>query len=146
MTVVLDTGPLGLLTQRRGVPQADECRAWLDGLLARGVDVAIPEIADYELRRELIRLGQTSGLERLDRLKALLEYLPINTEAMLQAAEYWAEARQHGRPTADKHALDGDAILAAQAKMLRAPETIIATTNVGHLSRFVPAKEWRQVL
>ena len=44
-------------------------------------------------------------------------------------------------------ALDGDVILAAQAVILRSQgyDTTIATTNVGHLSRFTPAKLWQEI-
>ena len=38
-------------------------------------------------------------------------------------------------------------ILAAQAEMIRSggDDVTIATTNVGHLSRFVPAQAWQEV-
>jgi hypothetical protein len=64
---------------------------------------------------------------------------------MLKAAELWAEARKRGRPTADPKELDGDVILAAQAALVadEGNEVIIATTNVGHLSQFIDAREWR---
>jgi hypothetical protein len=73
--------------------------------------------------------------------------MPITTEAMLQAAAYWAEARRQGRPTADGHALDGDVILAAQARTLarEGHEVVVATTNVAHLSRFVDARLWEEI-
>ena len=67
---------------------------------------------------------------------------------MLLAAELWAEVRQSGRPTADPKALDGDVILAAQAKLLSErseSEVIVATTNIGHLKRFVPAADWQSI-
>ncbi len=51
--------------------------------------------------------------------------------------------------TADPNALDGDVILAAQAIELsekRQQEIIIATTNVGHLSRFTIAQHWRDLV
>ncbi|MEG4441255.1 hypothetical protein QUB47_00065 [Microcoleus sp. AT9_B5] len=71
----------------------------------------------------------------------------MSTEVMLLAAQLWAQARSRGRPTAEPNALDGDVILAAQA-ILEASEgnqVVIATTNVGHLSQFIDAREWRLI-
>lgn len=45
-------------------------------------------------------------------------------------------------PTADPKDLDGDVILAAQALESGG---IVATDNVGHLGRYVTAKNWRDV-
>jgi hypothetical protein len=64
--VVLDTGPLGMVTHRGGVPEVDACKRWLLALAERGVRIGILEIADYEVRRELIRAGKVRGIERLD--------------------------------------------------------------------------------
>lgn len=104
--------------------------------------VFVPEIADYGVRRELLRANKTRSVKRLDSVKSLADYLPIDTRTMLLAAEFWAEARQRGMPTADAHALDGDAILAAQATLARA---IVATNNIGHLDQFVETKNWRDI-
>lgn len=142
MTVVLDTGPLGLVTQRRGVAEADACVAWLDTLLARGVHVVVPEIADYELRRELLRAGKDASIGRLDRLVNVLHYAALTTDAMREAARLWARARRQGLPTAADPALDGDVILAAQTTLLPGEQAVVATTNLGHLRRFVPAELW----
>lgn len=73
----------------------------------------VPEIADYEVRRELIRAKKREGIERLNALIKQLDYLAITTPAMRKAAEYWAQARRQGRPLAADAALDGDVILAA---------------------------------
>jgi predicted nucleic acid-binding protein len=124
-----------------------ECKLWLDDLPLKGYEVMLPEIADYELRRELLRVGKVAGIRRLDQLKAAITYRPITTEVMLKAAEFWAEARKRGRPTADPKELDGDVILAAQSALVadEGNEVIIATTNVGHLSQFIDAREWRLI-
>jgi hypothetical protein len=58
--------------------------------VARGRRVIVPEIADYEVRRELLRANRVSGLARLDGLARLLEYLPLTTAAMRQAVVFWA--------------------------------------------------------
>lgn len=62
---------------------------------------------------------------------------------MLKAAELWADARKRGKPTADPKELDGDVILAAQALQANA---VVATENVGHLSLFVEARHWKDIV
>jgi predicted nucleic acid-binding protein len=114
----------------------------LQDLVIRGVRVIVPEIADYEVGRELLRANKVRGLARLDALVAKVEHLPLTTAAMRQAATFWAKARQQGEPAAADKALDGDVILAGQAATVGAVNVVIATTNVGHLSRFAPAALW----
>ncbi len=53
--VLLDSGPLGLVTGPRRSAAANACRIWLEDLQAVGVEVRVPDIADYEVRRELVR-------------------------------------------------------------------------------------------
>ena len=64
---------------------------------------------------------------------------------MRKAAGRWAVARQAGTPTTGDKAIDADMILAAQALLLSEPGAVIATTNVGHLSRCANAKEWHPI-
>ncbi len=147
MIVLLDSGPLGILTNPKGSPVTVECRIWVRSLLLKGYKVKLPEIADYEVRRELLRANKLTGVQRLDDWKERLEYLPITTPVILKAAQLWAESRQAGIPTADPKELDGDVILAAQGLLVGegGEEVVIATTNVGHLSRFVDAREWQNI-
>src|SRR5271157_4521502 len=49
--VLLDSGPLGHACRRPGTPGADQYLLWIDALIARGVEVVVSEIADYEVRR-----------------------------------------------------------------------------------------------
>jgi predicted nucleic acid-binding protein len=145
--VFLDTGILGLVTHPNNTPEAVDCKRWFQSLLEAGVAIALPEITDYELRRKLLQRDSRKALGRLDELRSMVRFLPITSSAMLKAAEIWAGARREGRPTAPPDALDGDVILAAQAITDVKPgeDPLIVTTNVGHLSRFVPAKNWREV-
>ncbi len=143
--IVLDSGPLGLATNPKPSAEADSCNQWLRSVLAADARVIVPEIVDYELRRELLRARKARGLRRLETVTSTLEYLPITTAAMRKAAELWAEARNRGTPTADPQALDGDVILAAQALTLGETDVVIATTNVEHLNQFVTAANWRDI-
>jgi hypothetical protein len=115
-------------------------------LQVAGWRVILPEIVDYEICRELLLRGSTVGINHLDWLAGQLEYLPLTSAAMRQAAEFWAAARKAGTPTAGPQELDGDVILAAQAVTLGDPNFMIATSNVGHLGRFVPAELWQNIV
>jgi predicted nucleic acid-binding protein len=147
--IFLDAGPLGLVTQKKGIPAADECRRWLDSLTQSGVLVFVPEVADFEIRRELLRSGKTQGIARLDAFSAAAvdRYVPITTISMRRAAELWADARNRGVPTADARALDADVVLAAQALTpgFAASEIIVASMNVRHISHYVNCDLWTNI-
>ena len=99
--VLLDSGSLGIVTNPKAAPPvSQEGKLWLESLPLKGYIVMLPEIADYEVRRELIRVGKTAGIERLDQLKSQIPYRPLTTEVMLLAAQLWADARNRGKPTA----------------------------------------------
>jgi predicted nucleic acid-binding protein len=140
---LLDTGPLGQLAHDRPVHRIP-IQTWLVQEMTAGATVYVSEVADYEVRRELsrlIRAGQlpASRLNRLDQLASLCTYLPISTAMWRRAADFWADARQHGLPTANPAALDADVLVAAQAAEVRAT---VVTNNPGHIGRWVPVPIW----
>ena len=145
--ILLDSGPLGLITNPKASPENDACNQWVQARLRGGDSVHVPAIADYEVRRELLRAGKMKGIAKLDDLKAAIGYVPLTTEMLLKAAELWGEVRKIGKPTAPDVALDGDVILAAQAAVLAATgrQIIIATTNVKHLELFADARLWKDI-
>jgi predicted nucleic acid-binding protein len=149
--VFLDSGPLGLVTKRPGKSkEVDDCLQWITDLVYAGCRVVVSEVSDFEVRRELIRAGQSAGIARLDAFNTARadRYLPITTQAMRLAAELWAKTRNMGVPTADARALDADVILAAQALSAGLPhvEIVVASVNVRHISRIVPSEEWRNIV
>jgi len=145
--ILLDSGPLGIISNPSKSDIVLACREWAISQHEQGNVLIVPEIADYEVRRELLRAEKQSGLERLDLVKRTFAYLPITTAVMLRAAEFWARARKAGRPAADNAALDADVIIAAQASILidEGSEAIIASSNPRHLSMFVPTAEWQRL-
>lgn len=147
MIVLLDSGPLGLVTNPRLSLESVACTRWMWSLLETGTRVLLPEVADYEVRRELLRAGKWRGIERLDVLAGEIEYLALTTATMRKAAELWAEARRKGRSTADAQALDADVILAAQAVLLAdaGEDVVIATTNPRHLAQFAAARRLQDI-
>lgn len=140
MILLLDTGVLGALLHPRA-HIADPVHRRLTALKMANptLEVSVPEIADYELRRELLRAGKSKSVDRLDAFNALCRYVPITTSIMRHAAAIWAQARTAGAPTASDPALDGDVILAAQALSVGAT---VVTTNRRHLARYVAVEDW----
>jgi predicted nucleic acid-binding protein len=147
--ILLDSTPLGLACRRRGHARGDACQHWLESIEMARIVVVVPEIADYEVRRELLRIGSRTGLTRLDALASRLFYDPLTTPIMRKAAEFWADLRRRGLPTAADEGLDADAILAAQAALIGGPgDTVtVATSNLRHLARFpgIDARDWPSI-
>ena len=131
--IFLDSSPLGLITQRVGIREADQCNTWLAGHLDRGVAVLVPEIIDCEIAARIDRAGKTDSLKRLDSFNSANRdrYVTLTTRAMRLAAQLWSDIRKRVIPTADPHELDVDVILAAQALSHGIPvdEIVIATSN-----------------
>ena len=148
LVILLDAGPLSLVTNPKGSEESRLCKEWLAELVAADMRVMVPEGADYEVRRELFRAGRRGGLDRLDKLSRQAGYLPVTMAVWRRAAELWALARNEGYATADDTALDCDMILAAQALLVAEGgfDVIVATRNLGHLGHFIDAREWETII
>lgn len=109
--ILLDSGPLGIAANTRASETTLAFNRWLYEQIASGITVCVPEVADYEVRRELIRARRTKSLAKLDTMGQRLLYLPVTTKVMRRAAVLWAKARDMGKPTADALSLDADMIL-----------------------------------
>ena len=145
MWILLDAGPLGLISNPSPKRAGRRAHDWARARIEAGDRLVVPEIADYELRRELLRAGKHKGIERLDVLISAFGFRPVTTQVLRDAAALWADARNAGWSIADPAALDGEVILAAQARALAAEQdddVVVATTNTKHLKRFVDAKVW----
>jgi predicted nucleic acid-binding protein len=142
---ILDTGPLGLITNPKESAEGRRCKAWVWSVLGTGAHVIVPDVVDYEVRRELTRAGKAKGLARLDSLVDDLERAPIDLRVWQLAAELWAQARRQGKPTAKDDALDADLLIAAVAQLAAEDGTrvVVVTDNPAHIGRFVNAQDWR---
>lgn len=145
--IVLDSGVLGIVSHPDPSDDSIACTKWMLGHILQGNPIVIPEIVDYEIRREYTRRNNQRALRKLDSLYNYTEYLPIITEATRKAGELWAWARNSGHITAPMHDLNADVILAAQVSVAvtEAEAKIIATTNVRHLAPFADARLWRDI-
>ena len=122
-------------------------------MLSRGIYVVTSDICDYEVRRSLIleskKKPNINSIESLDELKNIVTFLPLTSQAMLEAAELWAKARNQGIPTAGEKSLDVDVIICAQWQILTEEYPgryiVIATTNVKHISYFAETKLWQDI-
>lgn len=153
--IVLDTFPLSSAAKREpdlGVTptRLDVCQQWIKDCIAGGNSIVAPAISYYETLRELERLGAVSQIARLRAFchAVPFRYISLADAHLDLASQLWGRARNAGTPTSGVEALDGDVILAAQALSLGLSSTgyIVATTNVKHLSRFVPCDEWTNIV
>jgi predicted nucleic acid-binding protein len=137
--LLIDTGVLGQICHPR---RHEDVRVWFRSAVREHV-LLVSELADYELRRELLRIRAARSLARLDELTRELQYAPITTPTWRRAAALWASARSTGVVTAHEAALDGDVLVASQAIEERAT---IVTTNARHFASLsAPALEWSAV-
>ncbi|WP_435019008.1 type II toxin-antitoxin system VapC family toxin [Tundrisphaera sp. TA3] len=147
--ILQDAGVVGLLCSAPSLPNVASALEWLSRRVARDAKIVLTDLTDYEVRRELDRLGAIKKLGRLERLRDESLTIGVSHEAWVKASEFWAITRREGRPTADPHSLDGDTILAGVAATVGPPgdSVTIATTNVGHLSRFpgIDARSWESI-
>lgn len=150
----LDTGPLGLLTNPKRPENTVEILRWAAEHLRAGNRLQVPAIADFEVRRELLRLNRPTSIAALDAFIRLPQdrYIPFTDNALQLSATLWARARNAGTPTADPKELDCDVLIAAQAleyqnlHELLPEQIIIATVNIGHLAQFIAADHWSNIL
>jgi hypothetical protein len=68
--ILLDSTPVGLITNPKSTPLSIKCQQWFYSLFDRGYSVVLPEIIDYEVRRELLRVNRSNSIHRLNRLIA----------------------------------------------------------------------------
>jgi predicted nucleic acid-binding protein len=153
MIVFVDSGVLGILTNPNKFGEARDCEQWLYSLLSKGVYVCSSDICDFEVRRGLVlalrNKPEFNGIQNLDEIREIIDFLPINSSLLRQAAHLWASARSQGIPTADNKSLDVDIIISAHWQVLKenfpGRYVVVATTNVKHLSRFTEAKVWNNI-
>ena len=84
MRLVLDTGVLGQICHPR---KHHDVRSWFRRAVQEH-ELLVSEVADYELRRELLRIGSQRSIDRLDELTRKLQ----SAGAMLQASDPRLEA------------------------------------------------------
>jgi toxin FitB len=146
--ILLDTHPLSQVTHPKVNLKVQQWLRWLGKI---ETVIRVPEIVDYELRRELLRQGKQRSIGRLNKLSQIC-LIPLTPETMRKAAELWAWVRNQGKPTASNKSLDGDVILAAQAilQLKSFDQVIVVTTNWKHISRFesegICVVDWQQTL
>lgn len=151
----LDSGPLGLVTHPKIPPPPSVASAlqWINEWSRAGCRFIVPAVADFEVRRELVRAGKFDGVASLDTFNHAQpdRYLPLTDSALKRGADLWAQARNRGVLPADPKELNADVLIAAQMQEyayingLTDVEIVIATVNVGHLALFVPAKAWTEI-
>ena len=130
MRLLLDTAVVGEICHPR---KHAGTKQWL-GRVSATHELLLSEVVDYELRRELLRIGARRSLQALDDLALTITYVPVTTATWRAAAALWARARLAGRPSAPADAIDVDVLIAQQAIESAA---VVVTPNKRHFDAFV---------
>jgi hypothetical protein len=80
MIVLLETNSLGILTHFNTKVNKNITK-WLISMRRAKVEVKVPEICDYELRRSLIRINSLVSINKLDSIKPLATFHLIPTQS-----------------------------------------------------------------
>ena len=130
MRLLLDTSVVGEICHPRRHADTKEWLARVSG----AHELLLSEVVDYELRRELLRIGARRSVLALDDLGRTITYVPVTTATWRGAAALWARARLAGRPSAAADALDADVLIAQQAI---SDGAVVVTRNKRHFEAFV---------
>ncbi|WP_239121599.1 MULTISPECIES: hypothetical protein [Spirulina sp. CCY15215] len=94
--------------------------------------------------------GTPKGIKKLEAIANFIDFLEVDRAVVELAAEFWAEARLQGQPTANEKNIDIDMIIAAHWRLLSESfpgrYVVISTTNVKHLRLFAEAEEWQNIV
>ena len=154
MIVFLDTNILSIVTRPGNQSETSDCKRWYQTLLIRGARIVTSEICEYEERRGLVQqsfeLGENvGGLQELDNLREVIEFLPVTADVWRAGAQVWAESINQSMPMTDPKRLDADSIICAHWRCLDEENlgraVIIASTNLRDLNRFATADLWRNI-
>lgn len=149
--IVLDTGPLGGLTSPVDSRLSNEYKAWYVSLEDVGCYFYVPQIADYEVRRNLHLEGMNTSIIMLDEFihAEADRYLRLTAEEIDLASQFWGQLRNAARGGSDEKALDGDVLIAAQARALEESDpftrVVVATGNVKHFRDIAFAELWSDI-
>ncbi len=152
--IVLDAYPLSNAAVTPAHPsttpnESEQCHQWMIDCEAVGATLIVPAIAYYEGVRELYERKATAKIARFEAFCFnSSRFVPLTVEHLTEAAKLWGRLRNQGVPTADRLALDADAIFAAQVLSLGLPsgDYVVATRNSRHLPRFgLPIEQWENV-
>ncbi|MEP7119886.1 MAG: PIN domain-containing protein [Byssovorax sp.] len=119
-----------------------DVQEWFQSLLLRGADapeILVSVLADYELRKTLIRRGASTSLGQLDSLAGSMTYVSVTAEAVRRAADLAARLSPEDR----RQISDVDVLIAAQAELAGA---LLVTSD--HRLRAMPeitAKDWSEI-
>lgn len=83
--LLLDSGPLGLITQPQRSEEVIAITDWLKDCLRAGARALVPAIVYYEIKRELLRANKVAGIARLDAFVNATpdRYVPLSDDASM---------------------------------------------------------------
>ena len=123
MIVCIDSGVFVLLTHPNKAVKPADGEDWLYSLFAKCVYVVSSDICYYEVRRSLwleaVKKNSFNGLDNLNELRNVSDFLNLDTDGILAASQICVETRKIGKQPADNYNIEVDIIIRAHWQLLK---------------------------
>jgi hypothetical protein len=133
--IILDSAPLGFICNPKN---KDSYRKLSNFAKSLNFSIGVPEIIDYELRRNFELENLQKSISLLSQFHQRDQLILLESEDLIRAAELWAWCRKQGSTTTENKGIDIDVILVSQALSQKNnfDKVVILTIDIGDLSVF----------
>jgi toxin FitB len=133
--IILDSAPLGFFCNPKN---RDNYKKLSNFVKSLNFSIGVPEIIDYELRRNLELENLQKSISLLSQFQQRRQLISLESEDLIRAAELWAWCRKQGSTTTENKGIDIDVILVSQALSRKDffNKVVILTIDTGDLSVF----------
>jgi toxin FitB len=106
--IILDSAPLAFFCNPKN---RNDYKKFSNFVKSLNFSIGVPEIIDYELRRNLELENFQKSISLLSRFQQRRQFIWLESEDLIRAAELWAWCRKKGSPTTENKGIDIDVIL-----------------------------------
>lgn len=156
--LVLDTGPLGLLTNPNKTEKPEACRHWFENMAQNGARVAVPQTSYEEVCIGIQHAHTVHGIDRLNKFVNEVYdrnlWIATNRVVTMEAERLQESTKTRGKMTGDPNELNPDCKIAAACKLApqllddipQGTRCVVVTDNIKHYKQIeVECYKWQDL-